>query len=57
VRSAVVPYLGQARTREYPHTVRLTGCANNPATIIVNVSKVGAVKHGRKVASTRDSAR
>jgi hypothetical protein len=39
-----------------PHTVRLTGCANNPATIIVNVSKVGAVKHGRKVASTRVSA-
>jgi hypothetical protein len=34
-----------------PHTVRLTGCPNNPATIIVNVSKVGAVKHGRKVAS------
>jgi hypothetical protein len=35
---AVVPYLGQTRTRER--------CANNPATIIVNVSKVGAVKHG-----------
>jgi hypothetical protein len=39
-----------------PHTNRLTGCANNPATITVNVSKVGAVKHGRKVASTRHSA-
>jgi hypothetical protein len=39
-----------------PHTVRRTGYANNPATSIVNVSKVGAVKHGLQVTSTRDSA-
>jgi hypothetical protein len=39
-----------------PHTVRPAGCANSPATSIVNVWKVGAVKHGRKVTSTRVSA-
>src|SRR5437879_13909358 len=39
-----------------PHTVRLTGCASNPATSMVKVWKVGAVKHGRKAVSTRVSA-
>ena len=39
-----------------PHTVRPAGCANSPAISIVNVWKVGAVKHGRKVTSTRVSA-
>jgi len=38
-----------------PHTVRSTGWATNPATSAVNVSNVGAVKHGRNDTSTRDS--
>src|SRR5215510_7536601 len=39
-----------------PHTVRDTDWTNNPATKAANTSNVGAVKHGRKVTSTRDSA-
>ena len=38
-----------------PHTVRPTGWDHNPTTNAANVSKLGAVKHGRNVSSTWDT--
>lgn len=40
-----------------PHTVRATGWVSNPATSAVNTSTLGAVKHSRNGASTRQNVR